>query len=136
MAATNRPDMLDPALTRPGRLDKTLYVGLPSEQGRLSILKALTHKMTDILSPDLDLESISKNEKLASFSGADLASLVREASMQAMYQDLDKCLKEKDHVFGQEQKFEKISLENFTQAMEKVRPSISKKDLLEYSSKK
>lgn len=42
MGATNRPDMIDPAVLRPGRLDKVLYVGLPDEEGRVDILKAVT----------------------------------------------------------------------------------------------
>lgn len=42
MGATNRPDMIDPAVLRPGRLDKVLYVGLPDEDGRVDILRALT----------------------------------------------------------------------------------------------
>lgn len=42
MGATNRPDMIDPAVLRPGRLDKVLYVGLPDEEGRVDILRAIT----------------------------------------------------------------------------------------------
>merc|ERR1711879_347804 len=80
IAATNRPDIVDPAMLRPGRLDRLLFVPLPTELGRLEILRAHSRKLP--LSDDVDLSALAK--QLEGFSGADLASLVREAAMIAI----------------------------------------------------
>ena len=77
IAATNRPDIIDPAMLRPGRLDKLLYVPLPTSSDRLSILKTLTKKLP--LNIDIQMHLISHSEHLDGFSGADLSALVREA---------------------------------------------------------
>ena len=82
VAATNRPDMIDPALLRPGRLDKILYVPLPPPEGRASILRALTRRTP--MEPGLDLDLLGGRAELAGFSGADLAALVREACVLAL----------------------------------------------------
>jgi SpoVK/Ycf46/Vps4 family AAA+-type ATPase len=82
VAATNRPDMIDPALLRPGRLDKVLYVPLPPPGGRASILRALTRRTP--LAPGVDLEAVGAWPALTGFSGADLAALVREACVAAL----------------------------------------------------
>lgn len=82
IAATNRPDMIDPAMCRPGRLDKLLYVDLPKPDERLEILKTITSKTP--LSDEVDLQIIAHDEKLEGFSGADLAALVREAAVLAL----------------------------------------------------
>lgn len=82
IAATNRPDMIDPAMCRPGRLDKLLYVDLPKPDERLEILKTITAKTP--LSDEVDLQSIAYDAKLEGFSGADLAALVREAAVLAL----------------------------------------------------
>ena len=79
IAATNRPDMIDPAMLRPGRLDKSLYVDLPNQQERLSILTTLTRKTP--LDGSVDLSVIAADSRTEGMSGADLASLVREASV-------------------------------------------------------
>jgi ribosome biogenesis ATPase len=82
IAATNRPDMIDPAMLRPGRLDKTLYVDLPDERERLEILKTLTRKTP--LGEDVSLQNIAYDPRSDGFSGADLAALVREAAVAAL----------------------------------------------------
>ncbi|KAF9971157.1 hypothetical protein BGZ73_005940 [Actinomortierella ambigua] len=82
IAATNRPDMIDPAMLRPGRLDKLLYVELPTPPERLDILKTLTKKSP--LGSDVSLERIAFDARTNRFSGADLASLVREAAVSAL----------------------------------------------------
>lgn len=79
MAATNRPDVLDPALTRPGRFDRRVVVDNPDAKGRREILNV--HTRGKPLAPDVDLEIISK--RTAGFSGADLANLVNEAALLA-----------------------------------------------------
>ncbi|PSC72207.1 Ribosome biogenesis ATPase RIX7 isoform B [Micractinium conductrix] len=86
VAATNRPDMIDPALLRPGRLDKILYVPLPPPEGRASILRALTRRTP--LAPSVDLEAVGASPALTGFSGADLAALVREACVLALKESL------------------------------------------------
>ena len=82
IAATNRPDIIDSAILRPGRLDKLLYVPLPSKQDRLSILIALTRKTP--LAKGLRLSDIAFSKKTNGFSGADLGSLVKEACINAI----------------------------------------------------
>lgn len=82
LAATNRPDILDPALTRPGRLDKILYVRLPSPEERAEILK--TCGRSTPWSPEVDLDAVARDPRADGFSGADLAALVRESSLAAI----------------------------------------------------
>lgn len=82
LAATNRPDILDPALTRPGRLDKALYVRLPSPEERSEILKTCGRKTP--WHPSVDLDKVAKDPRAEGFSGADLAALVRESSLAAI----------------------------------------------------
>lgn len=79
MAATNRRDILDPALLRPGRFDRQILVGYPDVKGRGAILKV--HTRNKPLAPDVDLETIAKST--VGFTGADLENLVNEASLLA-----------------------------------------------------
>lgn len=79
MAATNRRDILDPALLRPGRFDRQILVGYPDVKGREAILKV--HTRNKPLAPDIDLETIAKST--VGFTGADLENLVNEASLLA-----------------------------------------------------
>lgn len=79
MAATNRRDILDPALLRPGRFDRQILVGYPDVKGREGILKV--HTRNKPLAPDVDLETIAKST--VGFTGADLENLVNEASLLA-----------------------------------------------------
>jgi len=79
IAATNRPDVLDPALLRPGRFDRQVVVPKPDIQGRLGILNVHTRKMP--MAPDVDLEMLARGTP--GFSGADLQNLVNEAALLA-----------------------------------------------------
>jgi cell division protease FtsH len=79
MAATNRPDVLDPALLRPGRFDRQVTVGLPDRKGRVAILQI--HSRGIPLNSDVDLERIARST--TGFSGADLSNLVNEAALTA-----------------------------------------------------
>uniref|UniRef100_A0A7V3JAS2 ATP-dependent zinc metalloprotease FtsH n=1 Tax=candidate division CPR3 bacterium TaxID=2268181 RepID=A0A7V3JAS2_UNCC3 len=79
MAATNRPDILDPALLRPGRFDRRIYVPIPDVKGREEILKIHTRRIP--LGPDVDLKLIAQSTP--GFTGADLANLVNEAALLA-----------------------------------------------------
>jgi len=85
IAATNRADVLDPALTRPGRFDRQITVPLPDVQGRLEILKVHAKKVK--LGPDIDLERVARATPM--FSGADLAAIINEAAIAATLQNKD-----------------------------------------------
>jgi cell division protease FtsH len=85
IAATNRPDVLDPAILRPGRFDRRITVGRPDVKGRTEILKVHTKRVP--LSPDVDMELIARGTP--GFSGADLENLVNEAALLAARQDKD-----------------------------------------------
>lgn len=79
IAATNRPEILDPALLRPGRFDRHILVDRPDLQGRIDILKV--HTRTVVLAPDVNLEVIAR--RTPGFTGADLANLINEAALLA-----------------------------------------------------
>ena len=83
IAATNRSDILDPALTRPGRFDRQVFVNLPDVKGREQILKV--HARNKPLAPDVNLRNIARLS--AGFSGADLANLLNEAAILAARAD-------------------------------------------------
>ncbi len=106
LAATNRPDVLDPALLRPGRFDRRVIVDMPDVRGRLGILKVHTRNVP--MSEDVDLEILARGTP--GMSGADLANLVNEAALLAARRDKDKVYMEefeesKDKVFlGPERK--------------------------------
>ena len=85
IAATNRPDVLDPALIRPGRFDRQIAVSLPDVKGRLEILKVHAAKVK--LGPNVDLELVARGTPM--FSGADLAAIINEAAIAATMHDKD-----------------------------------------------
>ncbi|XP_062846764.1 peroxisome biogenesis factor 1 isoform X2 [Trichomycterus rosablanca] len=84
LGATSRPDLIDPALLRPGRLDKVLYCPPPDRESRLEILKVLTRSVT--LASDVDLEQIAVATEL--FTGADLKALLYNAQLEAIHSSL------------------------------------------------
>ena len=106
IAATNRPDILDPALIRPGRIDRILLVPAPDEEGREKILKIFTKDMP--LAANIDLSEL--NKKLDGFTGADIETLCREAGMIALRENL---------------RARKITEEHFKMAVESLYPSIT-----------
>ncbi|NWR60762.1 NVL protein, partial [Bucorvus abyssinicus] len=122
MAATNRPDIIDPAILRPGRLDKTLYVGLPPPEDRLAILKTITKDGTrPPLDTDVSLEEIAYSQHCDCYTGADLSALVREASICALRQEM--ALQNTQSKKGEI----KVSRKHFEEAFRKVKSSVSKK---------
>uniref|UniRef100_A0A8C0YZ68 Nuclear valosin-containing protein-like n=1 Tax=Canis lupus familiaris TaxID=9615 RepID=A0A8C0YZ68_CANLF len=122
MAATNRPDIIDPAILRPGRLDKTLFVGLPPPADRLAILKTITKNGTrPPLDADVNLEALAADLRCDCYSGADLSALVREASICALRQEM---MRPKG---GGDRGELKVSQKHFEEAFKKVKSSISKK---------
>lgn len=111
IAATNRPDILDPALLRPGRFDRRVTIDLPDAKGRADILKV--HSKGKPLEQDIDMELLSK--QTPGFSGADLANLVNEAAIlaarrnktQVSYDELTEAV---DRVYaGPERKSRKVA---------------------------
>lgn len=83
IGATNRPDMIDPALLRPGRFDKHIYVPPPNEESRLNILKSVTKKMPT----DMDVDMALIASKTQCFSGADIKNICTEAALCALTDD-------------------------------------------------
>ncbi|XP_074501563.1 nuclear valosin-containing protein-like isoform X2 [Sebastes fasciatus] len=136
MAATNRPDIIDRAVLRPGRLDKTLYVGLPPPADRHAILLTITKGGTrPQLEQDVSLEEIALDERCDCFSGADLTALVREASVNALrayLQSQPPPASSHGHTGHTSSSGSvadiRVSKHNFDDAFKKVRPSVSKKD--------
>ena len=102
---TNRPDLIDNSMLRTGRLDIVLFIQPPDEKGRLEIIKILTEKMP--LTSDVDLDEIAVSTQ--NYTGADLASLCREAVVNAMQNNS-----------------KKINSNDFALALKKVKPSITK----------
>ena len=132
VAATNRPDMIDPALLRPGRLEKILYVPLPPPDGRASILSALTRSTP--LAEDVDLKEIAAMPELTGFSGADLASLVREASVQALKERINQDQWNAPSTDAQMTDSILVAKKHFVASLSSLRPSVSKKDQRMYDS--
>jgi cell division protease FtsH len=85
IAATNRADVLDPALVRPGRFDRQVYVALPDVKGRLEILRVHAKKIK--LGPDVDMQRLARGTPM--FSGADLAAIINEAALIATMANKD-----------------------------------------------
>ena len=81
LAATSRPDLIDPALLRPGRLDKCVYCGIPDVIARENILKAVSRKVT--LAPDVSLLEIA--EMTEGYTGADLHALIHNAQLEVVH---------------------------------------------------
>ncbi|TDH70904.1 hypothetical protein CCR75_002923 [Bremia lactucae] len=119
MAATNRPDIIDSAMLRPGRLDKLLYVPLPQAFERYQILKTISAKCA--IAASVQLETIAADPRCEGFSGADLSALIREAGMTA--------LRETDFstIETQTTRFE-IQHHHFLSAFDRVFPSVSRAD--------
>lgn len=136
IGATNRPDILDPAMVRPGRLDKLLYVDLPTPSERIEILRALTKKTP--LSKDVNLELIGKDPGCDGLSGADLGALVREAAVSALREvfassSINSNLDEEDEVEGEEGREKElevtgpvvVQMRHFVEAIKRTPPSVS-----------
>jgi len=109
IAATNRPDVLDPALLRPGRFDRQIVVPSPDVKGRLDILKVHTKNIP--LAEDVNLEIIARSTP--GFSGADLANLVNEAALLAARRNR-----------------EKVTMQDFDEAKDKVLMGVERKSMI------
>ncbi|WBW71739.1 ribosome assembly ATPase Rix7 [Schizosaccharomyces osmophilus] len=132
IAATNRPDIIDAAMLRPGRLDKTLLVDLPDAHERVEILKTIS-KSTP-LDTEINLELIGRDERCSNFSGADLAALVREAAVTALrsavFQDI--ASNEPEVTQHSANAPIRVTMADFDLAFKNIRPSVSDRDRQKY----
>ncbi|HMK46521.1 MAG TPA: CDC48 family AAA ATPase [Methanocella sp.] len=106
IGASNRPDIIDPALLRPGRFDRLVYVGAPSKEGRESILKIHTRSMP--LASDVDLGQIA--ELTENYVGSDLEAICREAAMLALRESFEA---------------KEVASRHFQEAIKKVKPTMN-----------
>ena len=87
VAATNRPDMIDKALLRPGRIDRIIYVPLPDTEARKEIIKL--HLAKTPLGNDVVLQDLAERTEM--FSGAEISAFCREAALAALQEDIESC---------------------------------------------
>ncbi|MCY7339126.1 MAG: CDC48 family AAA ATPase [Sphingomonas bacterium] len=113
IGATNRPNLIDPALLRPGRFDELIYVGVPDTAGRRRILAIHTSAMP--LAKDVDLESLARRAER--FTGADLEDLVRRAGLTALRRGLDSA---------------EVTMKDFEAALTETRASVTDEMLTDY----
>jgi transitional endoplasmic reticulum ATPase len=113
LASTNRPDLVDPALLRPGRFDRIIGTMVPNKEDRLNILKIHTRSMP--LDKDVSLNKLA--EATEGFVGADIKSLCREAAMIVLRKDIKAC---------------KVSMGSFSEVLKKMKPSINEHDVEAY----
>lgn len=106
LAATNRPDLIDPALLRPGRFDRLILTPAPDKRTRLEIFKIHTRGMP--LAKDVDLEKLA--EETEGYVGSDIQAICREAAMTVLREDI---------------KAKEVRMGHFREAIEKVRPSVT-----------
>ena len=127
IAATNRPDIIDAALLRPGRFDRLLYVPPPDKEARTQIFKIHTSKKP--LAGDVNIETLAAQTE--GYTGADIAGLASAAVMLALRQHIEKY---KDPIKAEEAKGElNINMKNFEDAMKKIRP-LSKHEIETYKN--
>lgn len=127
IAATNRPDIIDPALLRPGRFDRLLYVPPPDKDARIQILKIHTSKKP--LAEDVKIDTLANQTE--GYTGADIAALASAAVMLALREHIEKY---KDPKKAESAKNElKIHMKNFEEAMKKIRP-LSKHEIETYKN--
>jgi transitional endoplasmic reticulum ATPase len=142
IGATNRPDQIDPAILRPGRLDQLIYVPLPDEEGRLSILSAQLRKTP--LEPGLDLRAIAKLTN--GFTGADLSYIVQRAAKFAIKESIEAHKTFEEAKIKKEEGGEDIDMEDqpdpvpfiskahFEEAMKTAKRSVSPAELRRYEA--
>ncbi|KEQ57331.1 ATP-dependent 26S proteasome regulatory subunit Posttranslational modification protein [Marine Group I thaumarchaeote SCGC AAA799-N04] len=119
IAATNRPDSIDPALRRPGRFDREIEIGIPDDEGRFEILSIHTRGMP--IDEKVDLKQISKTTH--GFVGADLEVLSKEAAMRSLRRILPEIDLDEDKISSEILQKIEISSEDFRDALKEVRPS-------------
>jgi transitional endoplasmic reticulum ATPase len=119
LGATNRPDLIDPALLRPGRLERLVFVPPPDADARAAILRTSSKAVP--LAEDIDLDELADN--LDGYSAADCAALLREAALAAMRRNIDAAIVTADDVGVAQDKvrpsLDPIQVENLRQYAEK-----------------
>ena len=119
IAATNRPDSIDPALRRPGRLDREIEIGIPDDEGRYEILSIHTRGMP--IDEKVDLKKISKTTH--GFVGADLEVLSKEAAMRSLRRILPEIDLDEEKISTEILQKIQVTSEDFWDALKEVRPS-------------
>ncbi|AFL95765.1 cell division protein containing CDC48 domain 1 [Thermococcus cleftensis] len=127
IGATNRPDIIDPALLRPGRFDRLILVPAPDEKARLEIFKVHTRNVP--LAEDVKLEELAKRTE--GYTGADIEAVVREAAMLAMRRALQKGIIRPGMRADEIRAKVKVTMKDFEEAMKKIGPSVSE-ETMEY----
>jgi transitional endoplasmic reticulum ATPase len=144
IGATNRPDIIDPALMRPGRLDQLIYIPMPDYESRLSILKATLRKTP--LNKDVDLAYLATQTD--KFSGADLTEICQRAAKLAIREDIMRNIEreqirkeaesqgvmQNDDEVDEDDLVPEILPRHFEEAVRNARRSVSDRDLAQYSS--
>jgi len=137
IGATNRPDIIDPAILRPGRLDQLIYIPLPDEASRVSILKACLRKSP--ISKDVDLDYVAKVTH--GFSGADLTEICQRACKLAIRESIETEIRrdrerqdnpDLDMEVEDEDPVPEIRRDHFEEAMKFARRSVSDNDIRKY----
>jgi len=133
IGATNRPDIIDSAILRPGRLDQLIYIPLPDEKSRTQILKACLRKSP--IHKDVDLGYLARSTK--GFSGADLTEICQRACKLAIRQAIETDIKREQEGKGEEMEMEEdpvpeITKDHFEDAMKFARRSVSDNDIRKY----
>ncbi|KAF5177980.1 Atp-dependent zinc metalloprotease ftsh [Thalictrum thalictroides] len=136
IGATNRPDIIDPALLRPGRLDQLIYIPLPDEASRHQIFKACLRKSP--VSKDLDLSALAKFTQ--GFSGADITEICQRACKYAIRENIEKDIekekKREENPEAMEEDYKdevsEISVAHFEESMKFARRSVSDLDIMKY----
>ncbi|MDI9642370.1 MAG: CDC48 family AAA ATPase [Archaeoglobaceae archaeon] len=126
IAATNRPDLVDPALLRPGRIERHVYIPPPDKEARKEIFKI--HLRNKPLAEDVKIEELA--EKTEGYSGADIEAICREAGMLAIREALKSGVSREEA--KEIAKKIKITKKHFEEAMKKVKPSLTQEDLKKY----
>jgi len=132
IGATNRPDIIDPALMRPGRLDQLMYIPLPDYPSRLNIYKAVLRKSP--VAKDVDLPYLAK--KTDGYSGADLTEICQRATQMAIRESIEKeaerAEKGEDAMETEEDPVPEITRKHFAEAIKTSRRSVSDADIKKY----
>ena len=130
IGATNIPEVLDPALRRPGRFDREIEIGVPNTQARLQILRIHTRAMP--LAPDVDLREIAEHSH--GFVGADLEALGQEVGMIALRRFLSSAPLNTDGITAEELGTLQVTREDFLGGLKEVEPSATREFFIEKSS--
>ena len=133
IAATNRPNAIDPALRRPGRFDREIMLGVPNEKGRLEILNIHTRNMP--LDKNVDMKYLAAITH--GFVGADLESLIKEAAMNVIRRNINELnIKESENIPKNVLEKLIVRMDDFREALRFVRPSAMREVLVERPSTK